>query len=566
MSQTIAPEIAENQPDISFVRHRRRSPRPEGLRIDPVLQTTVGSPIDKAATKMQGVHTLAAMPQWYINFNLDDLLKYGRTTKGASLRDVVLRMAPDQDAWLRGVISKIATTVYVPENQAQVTFLVTFASGTMDYDTPAGKSSCDVAGLRFGIGVDLGKAQVAVKDYTALPDDVRQRIGALKPGAFTVEQLFMNLQAADAAHYDPASTFFPPAMPAAATEQFPRYMTQYLGDVADAGGQVLGYAVEVPKGDDPIATFPPTSLKLVTNQYQAGTANDPVRNPDIDTINYLMMTDDKAFPTELKPWWGNFVLPGDGKDDTWYGTIAMAKELFIDKFLLPRLSPLICGYWNLSNTDGTLDIRYQAAIGTFHPTTLGGSWSTGPLHSRSHRTNTWSNDDVDYTFSWDVNLNLVPGTNTAVITRTVNFDISYTHWYGLEGAAVTSTFRVWYNVPLTVTVTFLGVIDGKLQVKVGTSTRGPAPNHVYADPYGWDITKVEGSFSIWKDISDSMEQVINAAVNAAMPGALAAGVEKAIADNLNLTPFVFPGGNQLNMINPVFNDEGDLLLGLSYKS
>jgi hypothetical protein len=43
-------------------------------------------------------------------------------------------------------------------------------------------------------------------------------------------------------------------------------------------------------------------------------------------------------------------------------------------------------------------------------------------------------------------------------------------------------------------------------------------------------------------------------------------VEKAIADNLSLTPFVFPCGNQLNMINPVFNDEGDLLLGLSYKS
>jgi hypothetical protein len=562
MSQTIAPEITESQLSVPFVRHRRRSPRPEGLRIDPVLQTTVGSLIDKAATKLQGVHTLAAMPQWYINFNLEDLLKYGRTTTGASLQDVALRMSPGQDAWLRGKVSKIATTVYVPENPAQVIFTVTFASGTMDYDTPTGKSTCDIAGLRFGIAVDLGKAQVAVKDYAELPDDVRQRIGALKPGAFTVEQLFMNLQAADAAHYDPAATFFPPAMPTAAVDQFPTYMTQYLGDVANAGGQVLGYAVEVPNANDPIATFPPTGLKLVTNQYQAG----PDRDPEIDTVNYLMMTGGKAFPAELKPWWGNFVVPSDGKDDTWYGTIAMAKELFIDKFLLRRLYPLLCGYWMLENVSGTLDIKYVPSVSTFYPTTLGGTFSTVPFHSRSHRTNTWSNDDVDYTFSWDVNLNLVPGTNTVVITRVVNFDIDYTHWYGIDGHALTSKFRVWYNVPLTVTITFLGVIDGKLQVKVATSTRGPAPNTVYGDPYGWDIVKTEGSYSIWLDVVNTLNQVINNAVSAAMPAALASGVEAAITDNLNLTPFVFPGGNQLNMINPVFNDEGDLLLGLSYKS
>jgi hypothetical protein len=565
MTGTITPEITLESAPMTFVRHRRRSIRPAGLT-DSVPQATVGTPIDKTATKMQGVHTLVAMPQWYINFNLDDLLQHGRTTGGASLRDVALRMTPESDAWLRGVISKIATTVYVPENPAKVTFLVTFRSGTMEYDEGGTKHSCDITGLRFGLHVDLGKAEVAVKDYSQLPDDVRQRIGALKPGAFSVEQLFMNLQAAKAADYDPASTSFPPAMPAAAIEQFPRYMTQYLGDVANAGGQVLGYAVQVPNGDDPISTFPPTGLKLVTNQYRGGTDSAPVLNPDVDTVSYLMMTGDKAFPSQFTPWWGNFVLPTDGKDDTWYGTIAMARELFIDKFLLPRLSPLVCGYWKLSNTDSDLNIRHEAATGSFAPTTLGGTWKIGALTSRSHRTNTWSNDDVDYSFSWDVSLNLVPGTNKVVINRVVNFDMKYTHWYGIEGHAVTSTCQIWYNVPLAITITFLGVIDGKLQVKVSTSTREPAPNTVYGDPYGWDITKVEGNSSIWKDVSDTLDQVINSAVAAAMPGALATGVEKAIADNLNLTPFVFPGGNQLNMINPVFNDEGDLLLGLSYKS
>ena len=565
MTETSMPEITRESAPMTFVRHRRRSIRPAGLA-ESVPQTTVGTPVDKAATKMQGVHTLVAMPQWYINFNLDDLLQHGRTTGGASLRDVTLCMAPGSNAWLRGAVSKLATTVCVPGNPTKVIFLVTFADGTMEYQAGGTKASCDIAGLRFGITVDLGTATVQAGDYAQLPDDVRQRIGALKPGAFTVEQLLMDLQAAQAAHYDPAATVFPAGMPSAAIGQFPGYMTQYLGNVAAAGGQVLGYAVQVPADSEPIATFPPTALASATNQYRAGTPDAPVFDPDVDTVSYLMMTGDKPFPPQFTPWWGNFVAPSDGKDDTWYGTIAVARELFLEKFLLPRLGPLVCGYWNLSDTTDGLAVKYQPVAAAFSPTTLGGHWLVPEQRSRSHRTNTWSNDDVDYTFSWGGVLNLVPGTNKIVISHLACPSLTYTHWYGIEGHAASYTYFIGFSIMATITITVVGVIDGKLQTQVAFTIDGLQPAAASGEPDRWHLGNQEGDPAVWKHIGDTKDDVVSDLLKAAGDAVRPVGLEKAIEDNLNLTPFVFPGGSQLNMINPVFNDEGDLLLGLSYKS
>jgi hypothetical protein len=160
-----------------------------------------------------------------------------------------------------------------------------------------------------------------------------------------------------------------------------------------------------------------------------------------------------------------------------------------------------------------------------------------------------------------------PRSNQLVITRTTNFDIDYQHWYGVEGHAVMSEFHTWYAVTLTITVTLLGVQDGQLQVQVA-STYAPQPiqNMNYVEPWGWLSTRTEGSASIWIAVYQTMDDVINNAVKAAMPEGLLPGIERIIKNALNLAPFVFPGGRQLFMANPAFNNEGDLLLGLQKKN
>ena len=76
-----------------------------------IVPTTAG-PYDKTAVTMQGVDTIIAMPQWYVNFNLASLLKNGTTTNGQSLREVKLTYA-NGTSWLVGVIERLWTKVYV---------------------------------------------------------------------------------------------------------------------------------------------------------------------------------------------------------------------------------------------------------------------------------------------------------------------------------------------------------------------------------------------------------------------------------------------------------------------
>jgi hypothetical protein len=80
------------------------------------------------------------------------------------------------------------------------------------------------------------------------------------------------------------------------------------------------------------------------------------------------------------------------------------------------------------------------------------------------------------------------------------------------------------------------------------------------------IVRSEGTSSIWESVADTMDKTVNDIVQAALDEAIGGEVATAIAQNLNLTPFVFPGGAQLGLVRPIFNTEGDLLFGASQKS
>jgi hypothetical protein len=537
---------------------------------------TMSTSCDKLSTIMQGVDTIVAMPQWYINYNLNNLLQNGTTTTGDSLKNVSLTIG--ENSWLNGILSQIWTNVYVPESVSKVKFILKFASGTMDYydlsKVPPVKETADITDLQFGFDVDLSYADVT--DNQTLPADVKDRaeklITSLGTGAFSIKQLLMDFQNAVLSEYDSSITLFPSNFPASAVGAFPTYLNTYLSQLEQAGGNILGYAVKVDnpgQTPDPIATFPPTNLEFVTNQYRPNENPQPSDlQPDLDTVNFLMMTAGNNFPPNPKPWWGNFVIPNDDNNG-WYGSLAMANELFVKQFLLPHLAPLVNTYWQLTDANDTLNPSYTLQSGAFTPTTdgLGGTWGSGIQSSLSHQTNAVSNDDAYYNCSVEVNLNIKPGSNQIVISRKTNFDIHYIHWYGVEGHAISSDFHVWYEVTLMITITLLGVQDGKLHVQ-SNSTYSPQkePNHLYEDPYGWLITQTDGSYPIWQSVGDTMDTVINNFVDVAMPQALLPSIDQIVTNALDLSPFVFPGGAQLFMANPVFNDEGDLLLGLQYKN
>jgi hypothetical protein len=280
-----------------------------------LVQSAVG--YDKLQTQMSGLGTVVAMPQWYINFNLANLLAHGTTIDGKSLRNVEL--VTGHQLFLTGVIARMWTQVYVAGSADKVKFVLSFKSGTLDYwdieQDPPVKKQADIAGLQYGFDVDLNWSDV--QDNQALPPDVKQRVldllSNLGQGAFTAEQLFMDFENATLSQYDPSATIFPPSFPDSAATEFSNYLRTYLKGLSDAGGNILGYAIRVhnPGGqNDPVATFPPTDLQFATNRYTPSQSPGPNDwQPDLDTINYQMMTGGGTFPSNLPVWSGNFVVP-----------------------------------------------------------------------------------------------------------------------------------------------------------------------------------------------------------------------------------------------------------------
>jgi hypothetical protein len=523
-------------------------------------------PYGKEATRMQGVHTILALPQSYLAYRLSRLLASGHTTTGASLKDVRLPINDNGQLWLEGTVSELGITVSVPESVSTVLFTVTFSAGHMDYyDTrvyPPVPDKCDIAGLTVGFLVDLAKA--GVDDHGTLPKDVQELAAGLPSGSFTINQLFLDLEKADLTRYDAASTVFPEKMPDNARSAFAYYLAVYLDWIRQARGHVLGYGITAPNWHDKVATYPPTSLDFVTNKYTTDKA-DPA-NSKRDCLLYLMMTGGEKLPDTTQPWWGNFVLPGDGSKDGWFGAMAIARSLFFDDFLVRHLSPIVTRYWQLGNTDNGLGLVRTDRAGSLGPVNGRLTWQRHREVGKSHQANTFSTDDVVTTMSWHVSVAHTPGTDRLVIGRVVDFDLEYTHWYGIEGHAVSSSFHVWYHVPLTVTVTMTGVVDGMLQVTASSSYPQPDPTILYDLPMGHLVTRTEGSSGAWASVSDTLDAVINDIVRAALDEAIGDEVAAAVAKNLNLTPFVFPGGAQLGLVKPVFNAEGDLIFGASQKS
>ncbi|HEX5405562.1 MAG TPA: hypothetical protein VFX16_25075 [Pseudonocardiaceae bacterium] len=524
------------------------------------------APYGREATAMQGVHTILVTPQWYVNSLLTDLLD--DDTNG--LRKVKVSLKPGGPMFLTGSVAELSVRVLVPGSVGKVAFAVRFESGTMDYRDLTSDSSAvlkaDISGLRMSFLVDLAKA--GVSDLAAVPAVVRDRADALAKsfqGAFTIQQLFLDLANANLAAYDPAGTTFPEKMSSSAIAMFPIYLAAYLEEVRKAGGHVLGYAVTVPDWTDPTPSFPPHSIDFVTNEYRDGT--DKADNRAMDSIQYLMMTGTAKLPANLAAWWGDFIQPTDGFGNSRYGAVAMARKLFVDDYLLPRLAPLVCGYWKLADTSGGLDVARSAVTsGDFVSTPDGGSFSYGPVSSKSHQTNTFSNDDMEYTFAWNVTLKYVPGTATVRIERTVDFHIRYTHWYGIDGHAASASFGVEYHVPMAIVLTILGAVDGTLQVSAVTELPTEDPGTLSDLPHPSCIVGTEGDGAMLAPVLDTFDSAVDAAVDAALAEALPDRIATTLAHQLNVTPFVFPGGAQLSMIDPVFNDHGDLLMGTSAKS
>ncbi|SFR93237.1 hypothetical protein [Anaeromicropila populeti] len=516
-------------------------------------------------TIMQGVHLIVAFPQWYLNYNLALLLKNGKTEKGESLKDVKLQFK-NSNCWLSGKISKMWTNVYVNGTTNKVKFIISFAEGCMDYydieQVPPEKKQAKIDGLQFGFDVDLSIENL--KSDKIISADVKKQVEKLLnnygEGAVTIKQLFMDFQNAALSQYDATVTVFPDSMDASAKQMFHKYLEVYLLELKKAGGNVLGYAVNINNPgqvQDPVATFPPTSVNLVTNQYQGGSSKF---DTSLDTIHYLLMTQGQSLPDIQNKYWGNYIVPGDDKLGR-YGAMAISNDLFIKKYILVKTAQFVNKYWTFTNNTKSLDPQYTEKSGEFVSTTTGGKFNSSVTSGYSAT----AANDAYFNFSVTTTLSPVENTNKIMIKRVTDFDIKVVHWYGIKNHALNSHIKVYYHVPVAITIELIGISEGKLAVNITSKMPEPDPSAVYSDEYGWLCTGVEGGIPGWKGVGEEMEKQITKFVKLAILEGTLPKLKDEIENSLRLEPFVFPYGSQLFMRDPSFNNEGDLLIGLQYK-
>ncbi len=525
---------------------------------------TAATYVPNTSIDMQGVDTIAAYDETYINGNLALLLKTGRTSTGGALSDVQLNTG--QNSWLKGTVSALAVKLGVANAPQRVKFLISFKTGTMDYTdlqaTPPGPQTADISGLVIAYEVDLNVQDVlnAKNLPPAVSKDVAARISNVTAGSFTIKQVLMDVSQAALSAPDPGDTVYPAAFTAAAKAALQAYMASYVAEVSQAGGTTLGYAVTVqnPNGaNDPVASFPPTSLELLVNPYQPVAGDPPT--PAFDCLTFAMMSNGAAMPAKLGPW-ANFVRPGDGLLGI-LGVMGVRGGLFRD-FLCKTLSPVVCAYSSLYDRTDSLNVGVSAATGAFTPTALGGTCTGGPFTSH----NEYGSDNADYGLGVTIDMAVTPGSNSIKIVYTLDFSVALTHFYLWRHSVSAPDYSVSFSIPVTYDIALLGVSDGALVVNVTKSIPPAPPNVISRYNYFWLISSETGSYPWTNAGVQAFDKAISDSIDGVMPGLLPKNLEGAIAKALTLTPFVFPGGAQIYLKNPTFSTQGDLLAGLSLQA
>ncbi len=548
--------------------------------------------------QLYGVDTLVAIPQYYINFNLAQLLAMARYTPTADQRarlrentgacfdaqelagDTVpisyLALYNDfDDAWLVGRVERMWVQNQASAGVAGVTFNLKLACGFMEYFQRQEMNRVDTSNWEVSFTVELS---IAGLESGGAPEAVRKAIENLGNGAFSIQQLLMDFQNA---YLNVGITNR--NVPEAVRYPFNLFMTRHLETVKKSGGDILGYALQV---NDPDSvekylppTFAPTALEFRVNHYR-GEESPPELNPSLDTINFLLMTRSKAFPglQTLPQWWGNFVVPDDAKDGH-YATMVLSKELFIDSYLLPDLAQYLNQSLDLLDQSGDLNPKATLTLNnSFRPTQLGGEF-VHQTSSKSKKDNTFSDDDANYSWSVRSSVQAVPGTSKLTVDLLTKFDVQLKHWYGIRDHAASSTAHFWFEVPFKLEIILGSIVDGVMSVSVNdlTPPLKPRPTDKH-DAWAYDhyskylvkSTRSGNPISDWfedafggKPDTEPVQQMQMLLETSAFSDSATSLIRAALTQNHR---FVFPAGGEFFMKHATFSNNGDLLISLKYKS
>ncbi|KAF5026752.1 hypothetical protein F66182_1171 [Fusarium sp. NRRL 66182] len=460
----------------------------------------------------------------------------------------------------------------VPSFPESVYFFLNFASGSFQYWTGFGPSAKqktqDVTGWSVGFKTSIGLSQLAT-----VPKSIADQISLYKPDGYSASQLLMGLSAAAVAELAWHVSKCPGLednldLKFASQNIFKQYMNIYLNWLSTSSYSVLGYAIHVTDSSSanlPIPSFSPVATKCQIQTYSPLTgefSNSFPTGGGLDMIIFEGMSAPGVFPsTPYDPTLaGNWVVGGID------ASLAISKAIFWDQYLLNKLSELNLKalamandsyYWvyetNSSKLSGNAWYITDGSMPTSAPWVSNSTGATFDWSGSRHEGENsffggqWSKDT---TTTISNGLTWAAGASTATIT--VDIKQNHKHWTGGHGGGTDTITGGDTHIAWSLTITLSTIKLGELSVAIDYST--PTLEYKYSSTQDfWD----------WGGAQKASYE--NAATTALKSGVDISSIKQDLTDALNnQAKFVFPGAGDFFMKNPTYNQQGDLLVNLSY--
>ncbi|QIX02071.1 hypothetical protein AMS68_007588 [Peltaster fructicola] len=514
--------------------------------------------------------------QYYYDIN-SEALKFDVKVKGA------IR------AQLQGEILAPTVELIDEDNNDKALYCLTFDRGSKyitfvqedpeDDNSRYVPQSQDASGWKLAFEVNFGLSKL-----TSVPENIREQIN--KPGDYSVSQLIVIFGTADTLTFNwERSTIKLKGNDAIADARtafklfVDRWLTATKMRDEPAKHNVLGYAVTTP---DPTAielaapSFPPTSVRLQTiNHRPNGDASQGSTGSDFNAFLFTEMCGNREMITSDLPWSGDFFYESIG------GTLLMSKSIFFDDYISKALAPI-----NIMGKRAANEMALRLIGDRLGP------WAISDNESDADN-NEFQVDGKNLRHSWDRRRSH-PWQESRILTMTAHFhtEVSTHVWMlnsnsfifrrwlkfesTIEGNVVDPIFQKYSAGTLRLSMTATCTADsiftmssveatGKLDIDV--ENKAPVidaqvqPNHDGPVPSALSAVGLGDLLNIG---ADDVKSKIRGALESTARDSAEVGNSLQEAVN-NQGKFVFPGGGTFDMKDPLFTNDGDLIMGLVYR-
>jgi hypothetical protein len=541
--------------------------------------------------------------------NINDVLEYHYDTHAELTKFEVKLATPTKDA-IRGTIDPPKIELIDKEGADQAFYCLTFIDGIyswwdqkvadpdapVDPDAPPAsvqwaQKKIPLKGWKLAFYVDF-----TMKNMDVIPQHIKDQIQL--PGKYGVDQLLIDFGTADTMSFNwdrsVVTGFEDKASKVAAQDVISLFVSRWLTKVKNTEGNhnALGYAVKVDKDHnnevpDSNPSFPPTAVRLQTINFRPeGKENKASPSDGRNAFLFTEMTGTDG-PARLRatddlPWSGDFFYDSLG------GTLVMSRRIFWNKFIKERLQAVnkdtiyalnkvakdfafeelaTQAHWWLSDTDTVGEGEWSLTDGLEEMY----KWKSSKFFEYEHE-KPGLNTMYEYWTDTKVHHILRPEVGTGNIFLDYHIAFSTTMKIGSWGtpmnvAHMSIETNCLYSGTLSISLKAVDSTGGlsieardsntKPDIKVRCNPNGILVKAVQAIPFVSDLLGDQSKLnSLMEPVRNYMESSISSA---------AATAEELQAALSGQKRFFLPGGGRFDMKSPIFNNNGDLLIGLTYR-